>query len=107
VTEIQAGLATAAELEKVPKSDGTVAHNATALAAITADVVGDAVIAELTTQGDTNETKIDAVKVDTAASKVQTDKMVFTKANELDTNTKSINDAEVVGNGNSVPWDGV
>jgi len=55
VSEIQAGLATTVELDKVPKSDGTVAHNATALAAITADVVGDAVIAELTTQGDTNE----------------------------------------------------
>lgn len=61
ISQIQSGLATTAELDKVPKSDGTVSHNATALAAITADVVGDAVIAELTTQGDTNETKIDTV----------------------------------------------
>lgn len=41
------------------------------------------------------------------AIKVPTDKMVFTKANELDVNTKSINDAEVVGDGNATPWDGV
>ena len=41
------------------------------------------------------------------AIKVPTDKMVFTKANELDVNTKSINDAEVVGNGDEIPWDGI
>lgn len=34
-------------------------------------------------------------------------KFVFTKANEVDGNTKSINDAEVVGDGNATPWDGV
>lgn len=39
VTEIQSGLATAAELAKVPKSDSTVSWNATALAAINAEVV--------------------------------------------------------------------
>ena len=37
-TEIQSGLATAAELAKVPKSDGTSSWNATALAAINAQV---------------------------------------------------------------------
>ena len=41
------------------------------------------------------------------AIKVPTDKMVFTKTNELDVNTKSINDAEVVGDGNATGWDGV
>lgn len=40
------------------------------------------------------------------AVKAVTDQMVFTNANELDTNTKSINDAEVVGDGNATPWDG-
>ncbi len=39
--------------------------------------------------------------------KVVTDKFVFTNANEVDANTKSINDAEVVGDGNATPWDGV
>lgn len=35
-----------------------------------------------------------------------TDQMVFTKANELDVNTQSINGATVVGDGNATPWDG-
>lgn len=34
-------------------------------------------------------------------------KMVFTKANELDVNTKSINDAEIIGDGDATPWDGI
>lgn len=38
--------------------------------------------------------------------KAKTDQMVFTKANELDTNTKSINSATVIGDGNATPWDG-
>jgi len=49
---------------------------------------------------------VDTVKVDTAAIKVKTDDMVFTKANELDVNTQSINGATVVGDGNGTPWDG-
>lgn len=39
--------------------------------------------------------------------KVPTDQMVFTKTNELDVNTKSINEAEVTGDGNATPWNGV
>jgi len=41
-----------------------------------------------------------------AEVKVKTDQMVYTKANELDVNTVSINQAEVVGDGNATPWDG-
>src|SRR5690606_30988574 len=37
-TELQSGLATAAELAKVPKSDGTTTWNATALASINTQV---------------------------------------------------------------------
>jgi len=48
-----------------------------------------------------------ALKTVADAIKVPTDKMVFTNTNELDVNTKSINDAEVVGDGNATPWDGV
>ena len=40
------------------------------------------------------------------AIKAKSDQMVFTKANELDVNTQSINGASVTGDGNSVPWDG-
>lgn len=43
---------------------------------------------------------------DTTAIQAKTDQMTFSKANELDANTKSINDAEVVGDGNATPWDG-
>lgn len=50
---------------------------------------------------------VDSILVDTAAMQPEIAKMVFTKANELDVNTKSINDAEVVGDGNATPWDGV
>ena len=39
--------------------------------------------------------------------KVLTDQMVFTKTNELDVNTKSFNEAEIVGDGDATPWDGV
>ena len=53
-----------------------------------------------TTNGDGDAiTKIDGVKT-------KTDQMVFTKTNELDSNAKSINDAEVIGDGNATPWDG-
>ena len=47
------------------------------------------------------------IKAAVDAIKVPTDKLTFTVANELDANTKSINDAEVVGDGNATPWDGV
>ena len=47
-----------------------------------------------------------AVKVDTAASKVTTDKITFTTANQVDANTLAINSATIVGDGNAVPFDG-
>lgn len=49
---------------------------------------------------------ISAVNTLVTAVKAVTDQMVFSKTNELDVNTKSINDAEVVGDGNGTPWDG-
>lgn len=50
---------------------------------------------------------VDSILTDTAAMQPEIAKMVFTNANELDVNTKSINDAEVIGDGNATPWDGV
>ena len=47
-----------------------------------------------------------ATKADTAANKVVTDQMKFTKTDELDVNTKSINTATVIGDGNATPWNG-
>ena len=56
--------------------------------------------------GTTLDGKIDTIDTVVDAVKVVTDKFVFTKANEVDANTKSINDAEVIGDGNATPWDG-
>ncbi len=50
---------------------------------------------------------LDLIKTAADAIKVNTDKMTWTVANELNANTKSINDAEVIGDGNATPWDGV
>lgn len=47
----------------------------------------------------TVDTNVDAIKA-------KTDDLTFTKANELDTNTQSINGAGVTGDGNATPWDG-
>lgn len=45
-----------------------------------------------------------AVKAETAAVKVQSDKMVFTVANQVDVNVQSINDTALTGNGGVTPW---
>ena len=109
-------LATTAELDKVPKSDGTASWNATALAAINAEAdtaISDGALgtaAELAkvpksdgTSG-WNATALAAInaEADTAIS----DAFTFTKANELDVNMQSINGAAVTGDGNATPWDG-
>jgi len=47
----------------------------------------------------TVDTVVDAIKV-------QTDKFVFTVANQVDANVQYINDAAVTGDGNATPWDG-
>ena len=38
--------------------------------------------------------------------RVPTDKMTFDVTNRLDVNTRAINSAVVVGDGNATPWDG-
>lgn len=46
-----------------------------------------------------------AVKTDTAAVKVQTDKLMFTVANQVDANIQSVNDVTVTGTGTAgSPW---
>ena len=62
--------------------------------------------------GDTGELQTDWVnggRLDLLidAIKVKTDSLTFTNANEVDANTKSINDAEVIGDGNATAWDGI
>ena len=48
--------------------------------------------------------QVAASVLDVDAIKAVTDQMVFTKANELDGNMKSINDATVTGDGSATPW---
>ena len=100
--------ATTAELNKVPKSDGTTSWNSTALTAIENEV-WDGLQSAHVGAGSMGviASEIATLQSDVTAVKVPTDKMVFTKANELDVNTKSINDAEVIGDGNATPWDGI
>jgi hypothetical protein len=45
------------------------------------------------------DTQLSAVKSDTGAIKTKTDQLVFTKANELDINVKSVNSVTVNGTG--------
>lgn len=47
------------------------------------------------------------VKTAADAIKVVTDKFVFTKPNEVDANMQSINGAEIIGDGDETPWDGI
>jgi hypothetical protein len=60
---------------------------------------------------DTNELQVDdtptavaAVKTVVDAVKVQTDKLAFTVANQVDANIQYINDTQVAGNGGVTPW---
>lgn len=71
--------------------------------------LGTTVDAILTDTGTTLDGKIDAVDdyVDTevAAIKAKTDSLTFTNTGEVDANTKSLNDAEVCGDGtDGDPW---
>ena len=60
---------------------------------------------------DTNELQVDdtptavaAVKTVVDAVKVQTDKLTFTVANQVDANIQYINDTAVTGDGGTTPW---
>lgn len=48
---------------------------------------------------------IDTANTAVAAIKVKSDQLVFTKANELDSNIQSINDVTVTGDGSATPFD--
>ena len=53
------------------------------------------------------EAKQDVSDLLIVAIEGKTDQMEFTNPGELDGNTRSINNAEVIGNGAGIPWDGV
>jgi len=72
-------------------------------ATISSRGTGDATIANQTSI----EGKVDTINTTTAATKVTTDKFVFTVTNQVDGNMKSINNATVTGDGDGTPWDGI
>jgi hypothetical protein len=50
------------------------------------------------------DAEVTAILSDTNAIKVQTDKLTFTVANELDANVQSVNDTALTGDGDATPW---
>lgn len=65
----------------------------------------DAIMARLgSPAGVSVSADVAAVKVDTAAVKTQTDKLTFTVANKLDSNTLAINSVTIVGDGSLTPF---
>ena len=72
------------------------------------DLLLDAIPTTAMRGTDSAATATNLATVDTVvdAIKAVTDQMVFTKANELDANTQSINGAAVTGDGDATPWDG-
>jgi hypothetical protein len=60
--------------------------------------------AALTVVDDFLDSEVAAILTDTNAIKVQTDKLTFTVANQLDANVQSINDAALTGDGDATPW---
>lgn len=67
---------------------------------VTYTIFGTTVI----TAGDATEAKQDDIISDLTAVKSKTDNITFTKTGEVDANTQSINDAEIVGDGAGTPF---
>lgn len=108
-TEIAAILADTDELQQAWADGGRLdlildarASQTTADAILTdTDVIGAAGAGLTALATAANLTTVDTV-VD--AIKVQTDKFVFTVANQVDANTQSINDTALTGDGGATPW---
>jgi len=76
---------------------------------VTIDTVVDGIQVDLSNTTDglgALKALIDILDTAADAIKVKTDQLTFTKALELDTNTQSINNSTIVGNGKTVPWEG-
>lgn len=89
VTEIQSGLATAAELAKVPKSDSNVSWNATALAAIQSEA-NDALVAydpPTKTEMDTAFTEIKGATWDSGTDTLE---HIRNKETDIETDTQDL-----------------
>lgn len=105
VTEIQSGLATAAELAKVPKSDSTVSWNATALAAIQGEVT-DALNAYDPPTNTEMAAAFTEVKGATWSAATDTLEHIRNKETDIETDTQDLQ-AQVGTDGaglTSLPW---
>ncbi len=80
-----------ADLNTITGAAGAIVDSGAATVTVISDAVLNEALAGHTTAG--------------TAGKLIGD-MTYTKANELDVNTQSINGAAVVGDGNATPWDG-
>lgn len=68
----------------------------------------DSIVLAVITNAAGADIAADIIALDAVADaiKLETDKMTFTVTNRLDVNTREINGATVVGDGNATPWDG-
>jgi len=82
----------------------TAATNITSTGGTTVPQTGDTYARLGAPAGASTAADIAAVKVDTAAIKVKSDKLTFTSGNDLDANIQKINDTAVNGNGAGTPW---
>lgn len=107
---IEAILAASATIAALP----TAAENADAVwdeaigdhggAGATGKAVADILADTNELQVDDTPTAVAAVKTVVDAVKVQTDKLTFTVANQVDANIQYINDTAVTGDGGATPW---
>lgn len=107
---IEAILAASATIAALP----TAAENADAVwdeaigdhsgAGATGKAVADILADTNELQADDTPTAVAAVKTVVDAVKVQTDKLTFTVANQVDANIQYINDTAVTGDGGATPW---
>ena len=118
IAAVTADVATAqADLNTITGTDGVTLATAQALyapatAASLTTVEGkidtiDTEVGLIQADLDNGTDGLGAIKTDTAAIKTKTDSLTFTKSLELDANVQSINGAQVLGDGNATPWDGV
>lgn len=117
-TELQSGLATAANLATVDTvvdaikavtdllpDAGALTSLATQASVNTIDDFLDTEIAAILAAVDTEVAAIlAAVDTEVAAIKAKTDQLTFTVANQVDANMQSINDTTVNGDGAGTPW---
>ena len=112
-TALQAQATTIASDTLAIEAEVTVVHSETTALQVQATTIAsdliviDDEIAQVHSETTALQAQATTIASDTLAIEAKTVSMTFSKALELDVNTKSINDAEVIGDGNAVAWDGI